>query len=188
MEKLIKWKSDEVNIDIYTIVISATGELSVSLVVEIDESKTRLYNFTLDKLVPNTKFSSTLSNSFITNHILAHPDKLYSLAKDFEYQYENKLTEISSKTRKAIFVYNNKAIAHQFYKNVIDHLGTRSSRFELFEPFIPSSPKTKTPIITDRGFILSYKSRLKLRRHLCLFYFPLLITISRNHMILTLVR
>lgn len=154
MEKFIERKSDEVNFDIFTIVKSVTNELSVSFVVEVDESKTRFDNITLEKLVKNTEFPSIISNSSITTQVFVHPDKLYTLAKDFVNQYENKLTETSSKTRKAIFLCNNKAIAHQFYKNVIDYLGTRRSRFPTYESstsnliLIPtsSSISIRTPI------------------------------------------
>lgn len=100
MEKFIERKSDEVNFDIFTIVKSVTNELLVSFVVEVDESKTRFDNITLEKLVKNTKFPSIISNSSITTQLFVHPDKLYTLAKDFVNQYENKLTETSSKKEK----------------------------------------------------------------------------------------
>ncbi len=66
----------------------------------------------------------------LDSELFIDPDRLRAVAEDFVNHYERRVSEGSTVKGKAMFVSSTREIAYELYKNIISHLGTRSSSFE----------------------------------------------------------
>jgi len=117
-------------VDAYTINESVKDEITVRIVYEGRAAKVLLDNQKLQEIekyyeecaaqganeyqVEESKRETTQMNA-----ILGDPQRLKALAADFVMHYEKRVSEGATQKGKAIFVCSNRAIAYDFYREVI---------------------------------------------------------------------
>jgi HsdR family type I site-specific deoxyribonuclease len=128
-------------VDAYTMTESVEDEITVRIVYEGRAAKVLLNNSELQRIEDyysrcadegTNTYQIEESKKAVTNMdvILGDPDRLEALAKDFVKHYENRVIEGATVKGKAMFVCSSRLIAFEFYKNVINYLGSRSSSQE----------------------------------------------------------
>jgi HsdR family type I site-specific deoxyribonuclease len=139
-------------VDAYTMTESVRDEITVRIVYEGRAAKVALNNSELEKIeqyyqevaeagANQYQIEKSKETTATMNTILGDPDRLQALAEDFVKHYENRINEGASVKGKAMFVCSSREIAYDFYKNVITHLGERSS--SSFNTFNYASSFTK---------------------------------------------
>jgi len=127
-------------IDAYTMTESVKDEITVRIVYEGRAAKVALNNSELEKIEQYYEEAAELgANEYQIDKskqetanmyaILGDPDRLKVVAEDFVTHYENRVSEGSTVKGKAMFVCSTREIAYELYKNIIAHLGQRSSSF-----------------------------------------------------------
>ncbi len=117
-------------VDAYTINESVKDEITVRIVYEGRAAKVLLDNTKLHEIeeyyaqcaeqganeyqIDESKMETTRLNT-----ILGDPDRLKALAIDFVEHYEKRVSEGATQKGKAMFVSSNRAIAYDFYNQVI---------------------------------------------------------------------
>jgi type I restriction enzyme, R subunit len=117
-------------VDAYTMTESVKDEITVKIVYEGRAAKVLLDNGKLADIedyysecirdgaseyqIDESKKATTQMNS-----ILGDPDRIKAIAKDFVSHYETRVTENATVKGKAMFVCSNRAIAYDFYQEVI---------------------------------------------------------------------
>jgi type I restriction enzyme R subunit len=117
-------------VDSYTMTESVKDEITVRIVYEGRAAKVLLENKKLDEIeeyyglcvaegaseyhVEESKKATTNMNA-----IIGDPDRIKAVAEDFVKHYENRVDEGATIKGKALFVCSSRAIAYDFYKNVI---------------------------------------------------------------------
>ncbi|WP_194973826.1 HsdR family type I site-specific deoxyribonuclease [Aquiflexum lacus] len=131
-------------VDAYTMTESVKDEITVRIVYEGRAAKVLLNNTKLKEIEDYyVKCAEIGSNENQIEQskkemaqmyaIIGDPDRLKAVAEDFVTHYENRVSEGSTVKGKAMFVCSTREIAYELYKNIIAHLGSRSSSFEHIE-------------------------------------------------------
>ena len=128
-------------VDAYTMTESVKDEITVRIVYEGRAAKVALENSELQKIEDYYKVAEedganeyqiqkSKKQSANMNTILGDPDRLKALAEDFVKHYENRVNEGATVKGKAMFVCSSREIAYQFYLNLLEFLGGRSTSFD----------------------------------------------------------
>ncbi|MCH6199728.1 HsdR family type I site-specific deoxyribonuclease [Aquiflexum sp. LQ15W] len=131
-------------VDAYTMTESVKDEITVRIVYEGRAAKVLLNNSKLKEIEAYyAKCAEVGSNENQIEQskkemaqmyaIIGDPARLQAVAEDFVAHYENRVSEGSTVKGKAMFVCSTREIAYELYKNIIAHLGSRSSSFEHIE-------------------------------------------------------
>ena len=117
-------------VDAYTINESVKDEITVRIVYEGRAAKVLLDNTKLHEIekyyeecaeqgANEYQIDESKKETTQMNAILGDPDRLKALAEDFVTHYEKRVSEGATQKGKAIFVCSNRAIAYDFYKELI---------------------------------------------------------------------